>query len=101
MDNDTTSMYDTRDFNQPVKIPTKEIVVKKNQFTSEVKIGDHTITVINPEYVDYINQKLTEMTAKCAMLENELRNIKQESRRKDDYFNRAITKINAKFGFNG
>lgn len=101
IDDDTVSMYDTRDLEQPVKGPEKEIVVKKNQFTSEVKIGDHVFTIINPDYVDYMNQRLIEMTAKCATLENELRNVKQEARRKESHFNRAITQINSRFGFNG
>ena len=98
---DYGSMYDTRDMDQPVKGPVKEVVVKKNQFTSDVKIGDNTITVINPEYVDYLNQKLLELNAKCANLENELRNVKQDSRRVESYFNRAISQINSRFGFNG
>jgi len=100
-DIDIVSMYDTRDADQPVKGPAKEIVVKRSQFTSEIQIGDQTIVVINPEYIDYLNQKLSEMSAKCNSLENELRYLKQEYQRKETRFNRAISQINSRFGFNG
>ena len=101
IDNDIVSMYDTRDLDQPVKGPEKELVIKKNQFTSEVKIGDQTLTIINPEYIDFINQKLVSLSEKCSILENELRNVKQDAQRKDTRFNRAITQINSRFGLNG
>ena len=101
IDDDIVSMYDTRDIDQPVKGPEKELVIKKNQFTSEVKIGDQTLTIINPEYIDFINQKLVSLSEKCSILENELRNVKQDAQRKDTRFNRAITQINSRFGLNG
>ena len=101
IDDETISMYDTEDYEVVNPKPTNNIVIKKDQFTTEVKIGDQTLRVISPEYVAFMNKSLAELTARCNALENELRGVKQESRRKDSYFNRVIDQINSRLGFNG
>lgn len=96
---DDLSMYDTEDLEQPVKSNTTDVVVKNNQFVSEIKIGDSVVSVVNPDYINYLNQRIADLSSKCVMLENEIRLVKQDANRKEALFNRAINQINSKFGF--
>lgn len=98
MEDDIISMYDTYDV-EPKKAHNNAI--KKGDFTSEIKIGDQTLIVVNPEYVEYVNLQLLEMRKRCEFLENELRTARQQSKQRDSQFNRAINQINSRFNFNG
>lgn len=92
------SMYDTDDFEIKETPNTAALTLKKSQFTTEVKIGDQTITVINPEYINFVNQRIVALETKNAVLENELRNLKQSVRQRDITINSIATKLNTGFG---
>lgn len=95
-EDDIVSMYDTDDI-EPTK-PTNNMI-KKGEFVSEIKIGDQTLTVVNPAYVEYVNLQLAELKRQCAFLENELRNARQSNKQTQTHFNKAINQINSRFGF--
>lgn len=101
MDDETIGMYNTEDYELEQAKPSNSVVIKKDQFVTEVKIGEQTLRFISPEYATFMNRSLSELTARCNALENELRGIKQESRRKETYFNRVIDQLNSRLGFNG
>lgn len=96
MEDDTISMYDTDDI-EKYHIVTS--AVKKSNFTSDIKIGNETVTVVNPAYIEYVNLQLAELKKRCAFLENELRNERQSNKQRDSHLNKAINQINSRFGY--
>lgn len=74
------NMYDTEDFAADTNKSELNITVNKTPMVTELKIGDKTISVVNPEYVDSLQKKLTYMDNRVKVLENELRILRSTMR---------------------
>ena len=79
MANSDYSMYDTEDQEMPAPKGALDVSVKKLPMTTQFQIGNHNITVINPEYVEVLQRKLTLIENKFKLIEDEMRILKQKS----------------------
>jgi len=73
-------MYDTDDFVTDQTQSEFTVSINKMPIVTEVKIGDKTIAIVNPEYVESLQKKLTYMDNKIRFLENEIKTLRSNLR---------------------
>lgn len=75
-EDDDLSLYNTEDYDQPVA-EKSAVIVKKDRFINEIKVDGQTFSVLNPDFLNFVVNKINTLETKCLALETELRNAKQ------------------------
>lgn len=82
-------MYDTDtdDISTDKNDSDMRISVNKLPSVTEIKIDGKTISIINPEYVNAMQRKLTYMESKVKFLENEIKTLRSNIKYRDEIQN--------------
>lgn len=101
--------YEMNDDQVPMQYSTEDVAdidsnkaainIQRYSMTSEITLSGQKITVVNPEYIVYMNQQILDLRGKYNLLQTELQNQKTFSTQREKYFGSVIKSILAKFEF--
>lgn len=74
------TMYDTDDEESPRSKTDNPISVNRLPLTTELKIADKTVNIINPDYVMSLQRKLTHLDSRVKFLESEVKSLRSNQR---------------------
>jgi hypothetical protein len=96
-DDEYVSQYNTEEYEPSTpSVEQSNISVKKLPMTTEIRIGAHDISVINPAYVEALQRKLLAMENRFKLLDDEIRMMKQKTSKQTDLIARLGSELDKK-----